>query len=1339
VVVREGAGGVPGQPALVGYVAAAGTDAAELRAWVGRTLPEHMVPAAVVVLETLPLTPNGKVDRAALPDPEWTPGDAYVAPRTPDEEIVAGILAELLGVERVGAHDDFFALGGHSLLATRVVSRVRAVLGSELPLRAVFEAPTAAGIAERVRQHRGEAAPPVVPVPRDGPLPLSFSQERLWFMDRMEPVNAHHNIAFALRLEGALDARALRGTLAEIVRRHESLRTVFREVDGLPAQVVLPPAALRLPCVELGALPEPAREAAMQGLALAEMRRPTDLEGGPLARATLVRMGPEHHALVLMIHHSVADAWSFGVLYRELGALYTARVRGESSPLAPLPVQYGDYAAWQRAWLTGETLERQLGFWRDRLAGAPALLDLPTDRPRPALQTHRAATYHAGVSAETAARLRALDRREGVTPFMTFLAALCVLLRRRSGQDDVVVGTPIAGRTRAETEGLIGFFVNMLALRTELGGDPGFRELLGRVRETTLGAYSHQDVPFERLLEELKVQRSLAHSSVYQVMLVLHNAELEPPRLPGVRATGIPVQAQATPFDLSLVVAEEPDGRVRTSFTYNADLFDEATIASFGAQLAAILEDAAADPERPLSRLAPVLDEERALQVERWNATARALPSERPVHDLVREAALRAPDAPAVMQEGAGTLTHAELDRRADALAARLAALGVGPETRVALCLERSPEMLVAVIAVLKAGGCYVPVDPAYPADRIRYMLDDSGARVLLTQQRLVGALPAFGGEIVVCDGTPLPPAPSPARGEVENDSAEAGFGASDQALTPRPPLPILGEGEHGGVSVEHSAEGQETLSQNWERVASLSEPGEGLPADAENAAYVIYTSGSTGRPKGVVVPHRALANYAAAAVKLYGITPADRVLQFASLSFDASAEEIYPALLGGASLVLRTEEMLTDAATFFRRCAEWGVTVLDLPTAYWHELVAELERGAVRLPDAVRLVIIGGERALPERVAAWRRGVGDGVRLVNTYGPTEATVVATLAELQGREEAPLLADQPLPPVPIGGPVPNGRAYVLDGEMRPLPIGARGELYVGGTGVARGYLGRPELTAERFVPDPFSAEPGARLYRTGDVVRWRRTGELEFVGRADDQVKVRGFRIELGEIEGVLLRHPAVRDAVVAAREDEPGRTRLVGYVVAAASDRAPSVAELRAHLKAELPEHMVPAAFVVLDALPKTGSGKVDRRALPAPDAPTVPAESYVAPETEAERRLAEIWAEVLKVERVGTRDDFFALGGHSLLATQVISRVRQAFGAELPLRAVFERPTVGELAALLPADDAGVVRVPADMVIASDGGGMEDELLDRIDELSDAEIERLLAGLSTDTGIGA
>ncbi len=1255
VVAREDR---PGERRLVAYVvpepgAAPARDA--LRAWLRDRLPEHMVPGALVVVDALPLTPEGKVDRRALPAPASSPDDpAEGAPRTPEEEIVAGIWADVLGTERVGIHDDFFQLGGHSLLATRVVSRVRALLGAELPLRALFESPTVAGIAAELRSHGGVAALPLVPAPRGRPLPLSFSQQRLWFLDRMEPVNAHHNIPFALRLEGPLDPGALERALAEVVRRHEALRTVFREDDGGPVQVVLPADGFRLPVVELGGLPQAERERAMRVRAEAELGRPVDLEAGPLMRAALLGMGRDEHVLLLMVHHAAGDAWSFGVLYRELSRLYAAFLAGEPSPLAPLPVQYGDYAAWQREHLRGDTLERQVAFWRERLEGAPPLLELPMDRPRPALQTHRAGEVAFTLPAALRSRLRELDRREGVTPFMTVLAALAVLLRRLSGQDDVVVGTPIAGRTRAETEGLIGFFVNMLALRTDLSGDPSFRELLGRVREATLGAYAHQDVPFEKLLEELRVQRSLGHASVYQVSMVLHNADVGLPELEGVRASIVALKNRSTPFDLTLVVAETADGGMRGSLIYNADLFDEATAAAHAALLRAVLEDAAARPDAPISTIAPVLEEERAMQLERWSATARGLPSHRPVHQLLREAARRAPDAPAVVQAGAETLSHAELHRRADALARRLAGLGVAPETRVALCLERSPEMLVAVLAVLKAGGCYVPVDPAYPPERIRYVLADSGARVLLTQQRLLGTLPEFAGEVVACD-TPLPPAPSPARGEGEHDNVEP--------------------------------EGQEALPQNWGRVASLSEPGGGPPADAssvsvdpDNAAYVIYTSGSTGRPKGVVVSHGALASYASAAVGLYGVGPGDRVLQFASLSFDASAEEIYPALLGGACLVLRTDEMLADAATFLARCDAWGVSVLDLPTAYWHELTAELERGALRLPGAVRLVIIGGERALPERVAAWRRQVGDGVRLVNTYGPTEATVVATLAELQGRDEPPLRPDQPPPPVPIGRPVPGGRVYVLDPDMRPLPLGARGELYVGGAGVARGYLGRPELTAERFVPDPFAAEGGARLYRTGDVARWRRTGELEFAGRADEQVKVRGFRVEPGEIEDVLLRHPAVREAVVAAREDEPGRTRLVGYVVTIG--QAPSVAELRAHLKGELPEHMVPAAFVVLDALPRTGSGKIDRRALPAPEAAGAPADAYVAPRTETERRLAEIWAAVLRVERVGASDDFFELGGHSLLATQVVSRVRRVFGAELPLRAVFEHPTLAALA---------------------------------------------------------
>ncbi|HEX2189970.1 MAG TPA: amino acid adenylation domain-containing protein, partial [Longimicrobiaceae bacterium] len=576
-------------------------------------------------------------------------------------------------------------------------------------------------------------------------------------------------------------------------------------------------------------------------------------------------------------------------------------------------------------------------------------------------------------------------------------------------------------------------------------------------------------------------------------------------------------------------------------------------------------------------------------------------------------------------QAGAPPLTYAALERRAGVVAARLAALGVGPESRVAICMERSPEMLAAVLGVLLAGGAYVPVDPAYPAERIRYVLADSGAGVLVTSKGIVERLPQFGGETLVLGPGAEPPYP------------------------PGPPPPASG---------------------GWEGASS---GGGGL-------AYVVYTSGSTGRPKGVLVEHGSLASFAAAAAGLYGIGPADRVLQFASLSFDASVEEIFPALLAGATLVLRTDDMLSDARTFFARCEEWGLTVLDLPTAYWHELVAEMERRTARLPGCVRLVIIGGERALPERVAAWRRLAGGGVRLVNTYGPTEATVVATLAELGGRDDSPPAPGQALPPVPIGVPVPGARVRVLDAELRPLPVGARGELFIGGAGTARGYLGRPGLTAERFLPDPFADEPGARMYRSGDVARWRRAGELEFVGRADDQVKVRGFRVELGEIEDVLLRHPGVRDAAVAAREDEPGRVRVVAYVVPAGE--APPPAGLQRWLAAELPDYMVPSAFVALDRLPLTPSGKVDRRALPAPGAGTAHEREYVEPRTEAEERLAAIWAEVLRVERVGAADHFFELGGHSLLAMQVVSRVRQAFGVELPLRALFEAPVLAELA---------------------------------------------------------
>ncbi|MBV9774197.1 MAG: amino acid adenylation domain-containing protein, partial [Gemmatimonadetes bacterium] len=1132
VLVREDH---PGEQRLVGYLTGEG-NAEEVRARLRQRLPEHMVPSALVALEAFPLTPNGKVDRRALPAPEPPrPGTASQrAARTPTEEVVAAIWADLLRLDHAGPDDDFFALGGHSLLATQVVSRLRQAFGVELPLRALFEDGTVAGVARRVEDALGAraelAAPPLVPVPRERGegLPLSFSQERLWFLTRLDPAYASYNIAAGVRMTGALDAETLRRSLEEVVHRHESLRTVFAVAGDESVQRVLPPAAFPLPLEDVSALPAEERETAMLRLGDREAGHACDLQRGPLFRARLVRLAEEEHVLLLALHHVVGDAWSLGVLTREVAALYPALAAGEASPLPPLPVQYADYAVWQRRWLRGDALRHQLDYWTAQLGGAPALLELPTDRPRPPVQTHRAAEHVFAVPAETAGRLVAMGRSEGVTLFMTLLAAWQLLLARYSGQEDVVVGTPIAGRTREETEGLIGFFVNQLALRTDLSGNPSFRELLGRVRETTLGAYAHQDVPFEKLLEELEVERSLSHALVYQTMLILHNARAELAPLPGVEMAPVRIGSPSAVVDLEVSVRETPAG-LAGAVVYAADLFDASTVAAMVEHLKAILEAVAADPGRRVAGIPLLTAAEREVQLVDWNRTGREFPAGRTAHELFAEQARRTPDAPAVAFDGEW-LTYAELDARAERLAGFLRARGAGPERRVAVCMERATDMLVAVLGVLKSGAAYVPLDPANPRERLERVVRDSGALALLTQERLRAAVPS---------------------GEVETVALDA----------------------------------------EWERIEA--EGGVAPPAAAgpapEGLAYLIYTSGSTGTPKGVMVTHRSLVNYADAARAEYGIGADDRVLQFASLSFDASAEEIFPALFGGAALVLRTPDMLDGVAVFLARVEEWGVTVLDLPTAFWHEVAAELERGSARLPACVRLVIIGGERALPERVAGWRAAVGDRVRLVNTYGPTETTIVATAAELRAAEAT----------VPIGRPVANARAYVLDREMEPVPQGVRGELCVGGAGVARGYLGDPARTAEKFVPDPFAGEPGARLYRTGDLARWLPDGELEFVGRSDGQVKVRGFRVELGDIEAALARHEGVREAVVVAREDAPGRTRLVVYVVPADPDA-----------EGEEPE-AVPADVPALPGLPVEVAAEMAPQ--PEPLAPPAPAPAAV------------------------------------------------------------------------------------------------------------------------------
>jgi amino acid adenylation domain-containing protein len=1074
-----------------------------------------------------------------------------------------------------------------------------------------------------------EATEPEAVRPRDPArrVPLTFGQRRLWFLEQLEPENRIYNDVMAMRLGGALDVGALRGAVDAIVERHEVLRTVFPEVDGEPAQVVV--AGMRIPFEErdLSHLPADELLPEVQRISDALAHAPFDLARGPLMRVLLARLADDDHALVIPIHHIVSDGWSMGVFFRELSTLYSAFREGRPSPLPPLPVQYGDFAVWQEDHLAGGALERQIAYWKERLRGVPALLELPTDRPRPAEQTYRGSSYDFMLPRDLSAQVQALAQREGATVFMFLLAAMGALLARYTGEDDIVVGSPIASRTRPELENVIGLFANTLPLRVDVSGDPTFRELLARVREGTFEDYANQDLPFERLVEELRIERSLSYNPLYQVMLVLQNTPMGDP-LPDLAIRPLRTTHDTAKLDLSATMMETAQG-IFGGWEYSTELFDRETIARLTDHFATLLRGIVEGPDRRLSELRLIAPEERTRVLRTWNESVEDVFAEVPVHEQFEAQAEHRPDAVAV-SHGGETLTYAELGRRSSRLASFLRERGVGPETRVGVCVERSPEMIVALLGVLKAGGAYVPLDPQYPRERLAFLVEDSGIAVLLTQERLFAALPgSAAAQVVFLDA--------------DRERIDAAPDAAPES----------------GV----------------------------LP---DNAAYLIYTSGSTGRPKGVVVPHRALAGFTGIACEAYGIGPDDTVLQFASINFDASAEEIWPALVSGARLALRTEEMLDSAAAFLGACRERGVTVLDLPTAYWHELAAEAAGGGVELPEALRLVIIGGERALPERLRDWRDAFGDRVRLVNSYGPTEATVVATLADLRAPGDEGGAASPRH--VPIGRPIRNTRAYVLDPRGEAVPIGVPGELYLGGGGVARGYLDRPELTAAAFLPDPFGPEPGARVYRTGDRVRFLPDGTLEFVGRVDQQVKVRGFRVELGEIEAALAAQPGVAEAVVAAREESPGSVRLVAYLVAEPGAEL-SVPDLRAALRAELPGYMVPAAFAVLDAFPLTRSGKTDRRALPAPEsvARAEAGAAHAAPQSDVERAIAAAWQEVLGVEAVGLDDNFFDLGGHSLLLARLRSRLAGSFPREVSVVVLFRYPTVRSLAEYLSQGAAG------------------------------------------------
>jgi amino acid adenylation domain-containing protein len=1174
-----------------------------LRRFLQEMLPEYMVPSAFVFLESLPLTPNGKVDRRALPAPERlsTEGEGYVAPRSQTERVMAEIWQFSLGVERVGVKDDFFALGGHSLLAMRVVSRVREAFGVELLVRSVFEAPTVAKLAEAVEEARRSAElalyPPLVRVGREQPLRLSFAQERLWFLEQLEPGSSIYTLPGAVRLRGRLDAQALTRSVKEIWRRHEALRTRFVEVEGVPLQVISPADEFQVEEVDLEGLAEGNREAEWRRLAAEESQRVFDLNQGPLFCCRLLHLGAEDRVLLMSMHHIVCDGWSFGVLLSELGALYKAFAEVRPSPLPELQLQYVDFADWQRNWLQGEVLERQLSYWKRQLAEVPAL-ELPTDRPRPALQSFRGARHEFSLSPGLSEGLKALSRQEGVTPFITLLSAFQTLLSRYTGQEDIAVGSPIAGRRRPEMEGIIGLFANMLVLRSDLSGDPSFRQALARVRETALQAYADQDVPFEKLVEQLRPQRDLSRSPLFQVMFVLQNAPLRPLELEGVTLTPVTLEHRAAQYDLSLYMRESEEGLVGT-VEYNTDLFEPATIARMIAHLQNLLEGIAADPERRLSELPMLGEDERHRQLVEWNAT-EAECEERCLPELLAVQARRRPEAVAAVFEGQ-ELSYGELDERAEVLAGQLRALGVGPEERVGVLLERSLEMMVGLLGVMKAGGAYVPLDPAYPSERLAFMVEDSGICVLLTHTSLQDRLPPHRARIVCVD---------------------------------RPAAAMVASRDGGG------------------RVGG------------DNLAYVIYTSGSTGRPKGVQVTHRALANFLASMRLRPGLDEDDVLFSVTTLSFDIAGLELYLPLLVGARVVVASREEATDGGRLLKRLTGSGATVMQATPATWRLLLEAGWRGDGRLK-----VLCGGEaltRELADELLARAGSVW------NLYGPTETTIWSAVWEVQSVKDA----------VPIGRPIANTQMYLLDSHLRPVPMGVPGELYIGGHGLARGYFNRPELTGERFVPDPFGGQAGARLYRTGDLARYRLDGRIEWLSRLDHQVKVRGFRIELGEIESVLSRHAEVRQAVVTVREDTLSDARLVAYVVSRemeAGARGELTGRLRGYLLETLPEYMVPTGWVFLDAFPLTPNGKVDRKSLPKPEA--LHAAEYAAPETATDRAIAEIWQEVLRVERVGLHDNFFDLGGHSLLIMQVQSKLRRLLDREIPIVELFRHPTVAAL----------------------------------------------------------
>jgi amino acid adenylation domain-containing protein len=1182
---------------------------------------------------------------AAMPELYSRPelSSTFIAPRDEIERQIAGVWQAVLGVKTIGVHDNFWELGGHSVLGTQVVSRLKERFHIPLPLRAIFEMPTIEKLGEKVRlltqsMESGASsqsleiaelhATPIRRVDRNGKLTLSYGQERLWFIHQLDPENVAYNIPMAVRIQGPLDLEALARSLQEVMRRHESLRTRFVTVDGEPQQIIDPSRSVELPVTDLSRLPEAEREEEARRLAQEEAERSFDLEHGPLIRATLLRLDIQDHVMVLNSHHTISDGWSTGVLVSEVSIIYSNFCAGQPSPLPELDIQYADFSAWQRELLSGPIVDKQLEYWKRKLAGVEPLM-LPIDKSRLRMQNSAGTVERFTVPTELTEALVALARKQGATLYMVLLAAFQALLSRYTRQDDVAVGSPVAGRVRSETEQMIGNFINMVVLRTDLSGAPDFVDLLDRVKETTLEAQSNQDVPFEKLVEVLVPQRDLNRAPLFQALFGLLNMPWTGLQLGTAKLLPFNLHTGGAQFEISLVMVETGSG-MQGYIEYSTGLFEAATIARMVRHYSHLLKSIVSDPHVPIHSLEILGPEERLILQEDFNTTTAPIP-ETTVIRLFEEQANRTPKATA-LQCGEDALSYSELNHRVNQLAWRLRELGVGLETRVGVLVERSLEMVVGLLGAMKAGAAYVPMDPDYPSDRLSYMLESAQVKVLLTQEHLRERMPSFAGPVLELD-------------EAEERSR-------------------IAEQRSENPDVAH------------------------LP---ENLAYIIFTSGSTGKPKGAMNSHGALLNRLLWMQAEYRLGSDDVVLQKTPFSFDVSVWEFLWPLMEGAKLVMARPRGHQDPSYLAELIEDQQITTLHFVPSMLAVFLEDEER--TKQCKNIRRVICSGE-ALPQELTRRCLASMPWAELHNLYGPTEAAIDVTYWKC--------VAEDNRASVPIGKAIANIRLYVVDDRMNPVPVGVPGELCLGGIGLARGYWGRGDLTAERFVPDGLSGRKGERLYRTGDLVRWLGDRNLEYLGRLDQQVKVRGFRIELGEIEAALHEHEGVRQAVVIAGEDESGDKRLVAYVVAEAesgtisngsngsngSGRAGQRSnEWREHLLGKLPEYMVPSVYVELERLPLNPNGKIDRKSLPKPEPEqerTKEAE-YVEPRNQTEETLCRLWQEVLRRERVGIHDNFFKAGGHSLRAAQMTARMRQSFKVDIPLRQVFESPTIAQLAAVI------------------------------------------------------